>query len=302
MQSWHDIHFSARDGLRLYARHYPAPGSARRPVLCLAGLTRNSKDFHDLAFALSQWGEDGRDVYALDCRGRGQSEHDRDWNNYSLLVEVNDVLDFMTLRGLHEAAIIGTSRGGLLAMIAAVLRPNAVGAVVLNDIGPVVEREGLARIMAYAGRIPLPKDWTEATKLARDLNERQFPAVPAEHWESFARAWFNDVNGLPAPGYDPNISKPFSVMDGPIPELWPQFGALAHVPVMAIRGEKSDILSPKTLEEMRARHHKLVTLTVRGQGHAPLLLDEPMITAIADFLARADNEPQHASQAVYAMA
>ena len=301
MQVWNDIFFSARDGLRLYARHYPAAGASRRPVLCLPGLTRNSRDFENLAMALSQ-GDDGRDVYALDCRGRGRSEHDRDWNNYSLLVEVNDVLDFMTLKGLHDAAIVGTSRGGLLAMIAAVLRPGAVGAVVLNDIGPVIEREGLARIMAYAGRMPLPKDWKEATKLVREMNVRHFPAVSDEQWAAYARAWFNEANGLPAPGYDPNISKPFSVTDGPAPALWPQFGALMRVPVLAIRGEHSDILSVKTLEEMRARHPRLTAITVPGQGHAPLLMDVPTNTAIAEFLVRADTLRAEPAQAVHAMA
>jgi pimeloyl-ACP methyl ester carboxylesterase len=301
MQVWNDIFFSARDGLRLYARHYPAPGATRRPLLCLAGLTRNSRDFHDLATVLSRR-DGGRDVFALDSRGRGRSEHDRDWNNYSLLVEVKDVLDFMTLKGLHGAAIIGTSRGGLLAILASVLRPCAVGAVVLNDIGPVIEREGLARIMAYVGRMPLPKDWAEATKLAREMNVRQFPAVSDEQWAAYARAWFNDVNGLPAPGYDPNISKPFSVMDGPPPALWPQFGALTRMPVLAIRGDQSDILSVKTLEEMRARHPRLTAITVPGQGHAPLLMDAPTIGAVADFLARADMVRPEPAQAVHAMA
>ena len=236
MQTWNDIRFTARDGLRLYARHYPAPGSVRRPVLCLAGLTRNSRDFHDLATALASADDTGRDVYTLDSRGRGRSEHDRDWKNYSLLVELNDVLDFMTMKGLHDAAVVGTSRGGLLAMMMAVLRPGAIGAVVLNDIGPVVERDGLARIVAYVGRIPLPADWREAADLAREMNQRQFPAVPEEQWAEFAHAWFNEDNGLPAPGYDRNISRAMSLMDGPMPELWPQFGALARVPVLVIRG------------------------------------------------------------------
>jgi pimeloyl-ACP methyl ester carboxylesterase len=296
MQSWNDITFSARDGLRLYARHYPAAGSARRPVLCLAGLTRNCRDFHDLALALARPDEAGRDVYALDCRGRGLSEHDRDWKNYSPLVEINDVLDFMTVKGLRDAAIVGTSRGGLLAMIAAVLRPTAVGAVVLNDIGPVIEREGLVRIAAYVGRIPLPKDWSEAAQLARDMNQRQFTAVPDEQWTELARAWFNERNGLPAPSYDPNIARSFSLMDGPIPALWPQFAALARIPLLVIRGANSDILSERTLDEMRARHPRLTAITVANQGHAPLLKDAPTIGAIAEFLARADatvhGEPQ----------
>ena len=137
-----------RDGLRLYARHYGVPGSIRRPLVCLAGLTRNSRDFHDLASALARPDENGRDVFAIDCRGRGRSQHDANWKNYSILVELNDVLDFMTMRGLNRAAVIGTSRGGLITMLMAALRPNALGAVVLNDIGPVIEREGLARIVA----------------------------------------------------------------------------------------------------------------------------------------------------------
>jgi pimeloyl-ACP methyl ester carboxylesterase len=302
MQTWSDIHFSARDGLRLYARHYQAASSGRRPVLCLAGLTRNARDFHDLATALSQAGETARDVYAIDCRGRGRSGHDRDWHNYTVLVELNDVLDFMTLRGLTEAAIIGTSRGGLIAMLMAALRPCAIGAVVLNDIGPVIEREGLARIVAYVGRVPLPADWKEATELVREMNRRQFPAVPAEQWADCARAWFNDDNGLPAPGYDPNISRSISLMDGPMPELWPQFTALARVPVLAIRGENSDVLSARTLEEMRARHPRLEAITVPGQGHAPLLKDARTIGAIAEFLARADGQARAAALPVPAVA
>ena len=302
MQTWNDIHFSARDGLRLYARHYPATGSTRRPVLCLAGLTRNSRDFHDLATALARPDDSGRDVYALDCRGRGRSEHDRDWNNYSLLVELNDVLDFMTQKGLHDAAVVGTSRGGLLAMMMAVLRPTAIGAVVLNDVGPVLERDGLARIVAYVGRMPLPRDWNEATELVREMNRRQFTAVPNEHWSDQARAWFNDDNGLPAPGYDANISKTISLTAGPMPELWPQFCALARVPVLAIRGDNSDLLSAKTLAEMQSRHPRLTTVSVPGQGHAPLLKDAPTIRAIAEFLAHTDAKSQTLLQPVSALA
>jgi pimeloyl-ACP methyl ester carboxylesterase len=290
VQSWHDIYFSARDGLRLYARHYPAPGSTRRPVLCLAGLSRNGRDFHRLANVLASASEDGRDVYTLDSRGRGLSERDRDWKKYSLAVELNDALDFMTMRDLHGAAVIGTSRGGLIAMLMAVLRPSAIAAAVLNDIGPVIEREGLARIVAYIGRIPVPTDWEEATRVVYEMNKRQFPAVPREDWAEQARAWFNDDNGLPALGYDPNIAKAFSLMDGPLPELWAQFGALAAVPVLAIRGENSDILSARTLEEMRTRHPRLDTFVVRGQGHAPLLKDGPTLCALQAFLRRCDSE------------
>ena len=287
MQNWSDIYFTSRDGLRLYARHYRAPQSLRRPLVCLAGLTRNSRDFHDLASALAR--QDGREVFAIDCRGRGRSQHDANWKNYAILVELNDVLDFMTMRGLNRAALLGTSRGGLIAMLMAALRPNALGAVVLNDIGPVIEREGLARIVAYVGRVPLPATWSEATELVYELNRRHFPAVPPEQWAEFARQVFNEESDLPAPSYDANLSKAVSMMDGPLPELWPQFAGLARLPLLAIRGENSDILSETTLKGMGARHPSLEAITVRGQGHAPLLKDDHTIAAIAAFLARTDG-------------
>ena len=257
-------------------------------MLCLAGLSRNSRDFHSLALALAGPGGVGREVYTLDSRGRGLSESDLNWKNYSLLVELNDALDFMTMSGLHGAAVVGTSRGGLIAMLMAVLRPNAIAAAVLNDIGPVIEPEGLARIVAYVGRMPLPADWEEAARVVYEMNKRQFPAVSAADWADHARALFNDDNGLPALGYDPNIAKAFSPMDGPMPELWQQFSALGRVPVLAIRGENSDVLSAKTLDEMRTRHPRLEVFTVRGQGHAPLLRDVPTISTIASFLQGCD--------------
>src|SRR5262250_1230543 len=199
MQNWTDIHYTSRDGLRLYARHYAGAGLLKRPVVCLPGLARNCRDFHDLAVTLARPDEVGRDVYALDYRGRGRSQNDPDWKNYSILVELNDVLDFMTMRGLNRAAVIGTSRGGLIAMLMATLRPNALGALVLNDIGPVIEREGLARIVAYVGRVPLPATWAQATELVYEMNRRHFPGLPREQWAELARQMFNDENDLPAP-------------------------------------------------------------------------------------------------------
>jgi pimeloyl-ACP methyl ester carboxylesterase len=271
-------------------------------VLCLAGLTRNGRDFHRLATRLAGAQAGARDVYALDGRGRGYSEHDPDWRRYSLLVEADDALDFMTMTGLVGAAIVGTSRGGLVAMLMAVLRPCALAAIVLNDIGPVVEREGLARIAAWVGRIPLPASWDEAAQIVHELNRRQFPAVPPEVWAEAGRAWFNEINGLPAPGYDPNLAKAVAAMDGPVPELWPQFGALARVPVLAIRGQNSDVLSARTLEEMRARHPCLEALTVPGQGHAPFLGEAPTAAIIAAFLERTDGAMEPAALPVPALA
>jgi pimeloyl-ACP methyl ester carboxylesterase len=288
-QNWHDIFYTSQDGLRLHARYYPAPSSRRRPVLCLPGLTRNSRDFHTLASFLSDPGNpQARDVLAVDCRGRGRSQWDPNWRNYSLETEMQDALDLLTIAGAHGVAVIGSSWGGLIAMMMACLRPSAVGAVVLNDIGPVIEREGLVRIAAFVGRVPLPATWEEATSLVRDINVRSFPAVPEPQWADIARQWFNEDHGRPTSGYDPRLGKSISLIDGPLPALWPQFEALRRLPTMAIRGELSDLLSEATLGDMRLRHPDLTTHAVRGQGHAPLLRDRSTLLAIADFLRRAD--------------
>lgn len=281
------LYFSARDGLKLHARIYEAPATRRPPVLCLAGLTRNSRDFHDLAVALST-GPDPRSVYALDSRGRGLSEHDRDWKNYSIPVEMQDVIDFATVAGLHGATVVGTSRGGLITMVLAAAQPTIIGAVVLNDIGPVIERDGLVRISGYVGRTPLPGTWAEAAQLVAGMSKRAFPAVPDAQWEAVARAWFNEKDGRPARGYDPKIGRTMSVDAAPIPQLWPQFMALAEVPLLVVRGEHSDILSAATVEEMLRRHPNSATMTVPGQGHAPLLMDRQSISAIARFIAAAE--------------
>jgi pimeloyl-ACP methyl ester carboxylesterase len=283
-QNWNDIFYTARDGLRLYARHYPAPGSLRRPVVCLAGLTRNSRDFHDIASVLSDPRGHRREVYALDYRGRGWSEHDEDGKSYTILNELGDVLDLMALRGVSNAAMIGTSRGGIIAMAMAALRPTALGAVVLNDIGPVLEREGLARLIAYVGRVPLPGTWGEAVQLVKSLNVRAFPNEGDATWVAMARQQFNEENGRPAPGYDNRLSKTLTLPDGTQQAMWPQFAALARVPVLAIRGGLSDILSAETLVEMQRRHPHFEALTVPDQGHAPLLRDQTTIGAIYQFL------------------
>lgn len=283
--------FTARDGLRLYARHYKAAaseGPPRRPVLCLAGLTRNSRDFHDLAVALSSAANVGRDVYTLDTRGRGLSEHDPDWKNYAVPIEMLDAFDLLTREELFGVAVIGTSRGGLIAMLMAAAQPASLGPVVLNDIGPVVEQSGLARISAYVGRVPLPGTWAEATKMVRDMNVRAFPHVPDEQWQEVARQLFNERKGRPAPGYDPKLANALSVLDGPMPPLWPQFEAVKRHPLLVLRGEHSDILSAATVEEMRRRHPAFNFHLVRGEGHAPLLKDPPSMGVIRRFLEATD--------------
>jgi len=297
--AYRDTYFTARDGLRLHVRHYPAEGGAQgRPVICLPGLTRNGRDFHDLAAALSNHPNGARHVFAVDYRGRGLSAFDPDWRNYTIQIEMFDVLDFLTLSGLHSVAIVGTSRGGLIAALMAAVQPAAIGAVVLNDIGPVIEYDGLARITGYVGRMPLPISWSDAAKMVRDLNRRHFPEIREHQWEELARQWYNEKNGQPAYGYDPKLGNALSIFDGPMPELWPQFEALKRLPMLVLRGENSDILSPETVEEMRRRHPALVSITVANQGHAPLLKDEQTIEAIHHFLSSSDAGQHVATMAI----
>lgn len=288
-QEFEDITFTSRDGLRLYGRHYrPVAASRARPVVCLAGLTRNSRDFHTIARAMSR-GAKPRDVFTLDTRGRGLSEHDSDWKNYAVPIEMQDVIDFMFMLELRDAGIIGTSRGGLIGMVLAAAQPSLVGAVVLNDIGPVIEAEGLARIAGYVGRVPVPKNWDDAARIVGDLFRRDFPRLTDDDFKIFARQIFNEKNGKPASGYDPKLSKCLSALDGPAPKLWPQFEAMKRVPVLVLRGENSDLLSEKTVEEMARRHPRLASYTVAAEGHAPLLRDEPTISTVSSFFAEADG-------------
>lgn len=288
---WHDIYYASSDDLRLHARYYPAgTGERKRPVVCLPGLTRNGRDFHDLAVFLANDPVRPRDVYTVDYRGRGQSDWDKDWQNYSPLVELADTLDLMAIAGLHHAAIVGTSRGGLIAMTMAVVRPAAIGVVVLNDIGPVIETRGLARLMTYVGKIPTPESWADAASLVREMQERAFPSIPDSQWMEIARALFNEAYGKPAQSYDPTLARALAGIDlsRPVDDLWEQFTALYPFPLLVLRGANSDLLTKETVAEMRARHPNLHTLTVPGEGHAPMLKDADSITAVARFLATND--------------
>ncbi len=289
-QNWDDIHFTSNNGLTLYARHYGQAHPGSRPVFCLPGLTRNSADFHDLATFLASHPSRPREVYCPDYRGRGRSEYDPEWRNYSPFVEMLDVLDLMAIRGVEHAAVIGTSRGGIISMLMAVARPNAIASLVLNDIGPEIETAGLARIMGYAGKVPLPSGWDEATELVRSMNKRFFTNLSDEEWSEMAHQLFADKNGRPAPGYDEKLADALSEVDisQKIPTMWPQFEALKNIPVLVLRGEHSDLLSAKTVSEMAARHPSLASLTVPAQGHAPLLKDRFTIGIIADFLRETD--------------
>lgn len=281
--------YTAQDGLRLHARVYGRPGEAL-PVICLPGLTRNARDFHELALFLSREAEPVRRVVAFDYRGRGLSQYDRTWSNYDPMVEAGDVIAGLTALGIERGGFIGTSRGGLIVHVLAAMRPTLLAAVVLNDIGPRIEGAGLAQIRSYLERAPKPKDVREAIAIQRAANGQAFTALSEADWERQVRANMKENVSPPVPDFDPALVKTVTGMDfnRPLPELWPQFRGLTAVPMLAIRGANSKLMSAETLAEMQSRHAALEAVTVEGQGHAPLLETGGLPQRIAAFLRSAD--------------
>jgi pimeloyl-ACP methyl ester carboxylesterase len=280
-------HFiTAQDGLKLHVRTYGSSATAALPVVCLPGLARTGADFHRLASALADDAERPRYVLALDYRGRGGSDYDSNPDNYSLPVELADVLSVLTALEIGKAVFVGTSRGGLLAMLLGSTRPAVLAGVVLNDIGPVIEPGGLARIKGYVGQLPQPKSFEEAAQSLRQLFSPQFPALSAADWTELAQRMFRDQGGRIIPDYDPKLAHVLRDVDieRPLPALWEQFDSLALVPMLIIRGANSDLLSPATFEAMRARRTQCETLVVPDQGHAPLLTDDETISHIGAFV------------------
>ena len=278
---------TAPDGLRLHVRCYGRASAAGIPVVCLPGLARTAADFDALATELSRDGPHPRRVIALDYRGRGLSQYDRDPANYSLPVELADVLAVVTALEAFPAVFIGTARGGILTMLLAAVRPSAIAGAVLNDIGPVIEPQGLMRIKSYVGKLPQPRTFAEGAEILRRLFHSQFPRLGPDDWLAAAHRMFKEENGLLVTTYDPKLATTLAGVDleRPIANLWKEFDALTHVPLMVIRGANSDILSAWTVAQMKARHPALETIEVPDQGHAPLLAEADTISLIARFAA-----------------
>ena len=281
-----DLTYMSRDGLRLHVAGYGDPISPWLPVVCIPGLSRTARDFHDLAVRLSTQRHRPRRVLAFDLRGRGGSEWDKDVANYTPLVEMQDVLDGMAALGVGRAVVVGTSRGGIIAMLMAVARPSALAGVVLNDVGPAIEPRGLARIKTYIGRTPAPDDWDDAVRILRRLHGGQFAALGDEEWLAFARTTWRDEDGVPVSDYDPALGKTLDGVefDRPMPSLWKEFGALSAFPLLAIRGENSDLLSAETVARMEKEHARFDQISVAGEGHAPLLIRNAILDRISAFV------------------
>lgn len=289
--AYRDVFISAPDGLRLHARDYGTRVSSVLPVVCLPGLARTAGDFHALAVALSADPATPRRVVALDYRGRGESERDPNPANYSLPVELADLRALLTALNISPAVFIGTSRGGILTMLLAAAQPTAIAGAILNDIGPVLEPQGLLRIKGYVGKLPQPRSFDEGAHILKRLFDAQFPNLTDAQWNAAARLTWIERNGEFSLSYDPQLSRTLEAfeLDQPIPALWPQFDALAAMPLMVIRGGLSDLLSAATVAAMQARRPDIDVIEVLDQGHPPLLGTPDMIQRIANFCRNCDE-------------
>ena len=282
---------TAQDGLRLHVREYGSRTASALPAVCLPGLARTVADFEVLAPALSAHAQRNRRVVAIDSRGRGRSEYDSNPENYNLAVELADVVTVLTALGIGPAVFIGSSRGGILAMLLGVAHPTAIAGVVLHDIGPVIEPKGLARIKSYVGKLPQPRSFDEGGEILRRLFAPQFPNLMPEQWLAAAhRTWRTEHDEL-KPTYDVRLGRTLSDLDieRPLPPLWNEFDALSRVPILVIRGANSDILSPATVAAMAARHPGMQSIEVADQGHVPMLEGDDLIGRIVAFVAACDG-------------
>jgi pimeloyl-ACP methyl ester carboxylesterase len=289
--SFREITYDAPDGLKLYARVYePERKVDSLPLICLPGLTRNSRDFHDLALSLASHAETPRQVISFDYRGRGMSAYDPDWSHYNIGTEAGDVIAGLAHLGIDRAVLLGTSRGGLVIHVLAAIAPQLLAGVILNDIGPEIALEGLIEIGQYLNSPREPKTWTEAAALQWSVHGAAFPALSRADCERFARAIYRERDGAIVPDYDQNLLR---TMDGvdltqKLPDLWAQFDLLAQLPLLVIRGENTKLLAPETVKEMTRRHPAMQLINVSGQGHAPLLETGQLPGLIAAFVAGID--------------
>jgi len=273
--------FTAHDGLRLYYRDYGPHDSKRATVLCLAGLARNSRDFHGLALRLSA----SRRVLSFDYRGRGRSDYDPDWRHYEPRTYVDDARHLMAATNTHHIVAIGTSMGGLIALGLALVAASSVRAIVMNDVGPDIQSAGFERIKGYIAKFPPQPDWERAAKEMR----RNFPMLSIKSdagWLKFAYATYRaDPDGMLRADWDPAIAKPFGRRADMSFDLWALYRAASRIPVLALRGGNSDILSEETFRRMKSKKPDLVQVVIPDTGHTPTLGEPDAVKAIDVFLA-----------------
>jgi len=285
---YRDHFYTSPDGLTLYARDYPGPeNSTLLPVLCMHGLTRNSRDFAWIASHLAKT----RRVISVDQRGRGRSDYDPTPANYTPQVYVGDMFKLLDELGIERMLVIGTSMGGLMAMVMANMQPQRFVGIVINDIGPELDPEGLDRIKSYVGGHREIRSWDDAVAATREINAVAFPKYTDDEWLNFARCLYHEEDGVPVLSHDTAIAQPMldEESNAVPPDLWPLFEGMKDIPMLLVRGELTDLLAMECVERMQAISPGLVVAQIPDRGHAPML-DEPVaVEAIEQFLARVDG-------------
>ena len=279
-----EFRYRVADGTRLSGREYGDRTLPGTPVVCLAGFSRNVRDFDALARHLSAHHTNPRRVISFDYRGRGNSDKAPP-KTYTPQTETTDILAGLTACGVHEACFVGTSRGGIICMAIGVLRPGMLRAVVLNDIGPVIQIAYLAGLKEHFAGNTIPSTWDQAKADIERAYSGTFTAMDADDWDRVARQFYFDHDGKPDIAFDPGIANELQAINEATPaiSIWPQFLALSHIPILALRGANSPLLDADTFSEMGSRHPNCRQHEVPDQGHAPLLWDKETQSLIADF-------------------
>lgn len=282
MPDYNDLFYTVPDGLTLYARDYPGPSEGAPVVLCMHGLTRNSRDFAAIAPKLAATHR----VLVVEQRGRGKSDYDAQSERYQLPNYVADMMVLLAQQGVERCATIGTSMGGLMAMAMAATAPDLFSHVVLNDIGPVVAQRGLDRIKAYVGSATEFPNWAAAVDYTRTINGAAFPTFSDDDWYDFARNIFIERHGEVMLDYDSAIAKPMQAAQEAAvpPDLWPLFDAFGSTPLMLVRGAITDLLDTDCVGEMQRRKPAMRYMEVPDVGHAPTLSERGVSEAIVEFI------------------
>ena len=279
MAAYENCYWPSADGLKLHYRFYPGD-EALPPVLCLPGLTRNARDYHALAARLAG----RRQVIAVDFRGRGRSDYAKDPMSYVPATYVADVQALLAERGITRFVAVGTSLGGIVTMLLAQAGAG-IAAALLNDVGPEIEASGITRIRGYVGKGSSCPTWMHAARALQDGNADVYPEWKIEDWLAMAKRVYRlTSSGRIVLDYDLKIAEPLRTPGNESgPDMWAALSALRAVPVLIVRGGRSDVLSQPVAERMLAALDRGELVTLPGVGHAPTL-SEPALQAPIDAL------------------
>jgi pimeloyl-ACP methyl ester carboxylesterase len=288
-----DVWFETPDGVKLYARDWGPKKSSLTPLFCLPGLTRNHLDFEPVA---AVFGKERR-VIGLDFRGRGKSSW-TDPKTYRPDVEMADSVALLDHLKIGRAALLGSSRGGLVGLLMGNAHRERLAGLMLNDIGPVIEVDSLKRIAEYIGKTAVFGSWDDAA-IALEQGSIGFANVSRQQWMAMARRVFVKKDGKPTSNYDPGLGVNFPTVaqleKGPLPDNWALFDGLGDMPVGVLRGAGSDLLSARTFDEMKMRRSALLSTVVPERGHIPFLDEAASVEGISAWLAKVDGSASQTS-------